>query len=249
MQRNKHTFRPNSFLGSIDQESWNVLSAHWKTHTYQSGQFLISADDDHTDIFFILSGAAKVTNYTPAGREVSFASVAAGDSFGEYAAIDNAPRSSSVVASGACIAACISSEQFRNLLLTYSDISFALHKVMVSQLRKLSKRVIDFNAKSADMRLKETLLELAQTHALGKRQRNPLVDGMVQSKCPYFDLTSGLFYTDYDFALLGKIAKQFTLFFKYCSSASFGLNGSPHHSNNSSYSGCFLLVITSRKYS
>ncbi|KAB7614370.1 Crp/Fnr family transcriptional regulator [Amylibacter sp. SFDW26] len=165
MLRNKHTFKPNSFLGSISQESWDVLSAHWTTHTYQSGQFLISADDEHTDIFFILSGAAKVTIYTPAGREVSFAAITAGDSFGEYAAIDNAPRSSSVVASGDCIAASLGSDQFRNLLLSNSDISFALHKVMVAQLRKLSKRVIDFNAKSADMRLQETLLELANTQA------------------------------------------------------------------------------------
>ena len=174
MQRNKHTFKPDSFLGSINQESWDILSGHWTQYNYQSGQFLISADDTHTDIFFILSGAAKVTFYTPAGREVSFAAIAAGDSFGEYAAIDNAPRSSSVVASGNCIAAFLSSEQFRNLLLSHSDISFALHKVMVSHLRKLSKRVIDFNTKSADMRLKETLYELAEAQA--NNQDNVLIE-------------------------------------------------------------------------
>ncbi len=168
MLRNEHTFRSDSFLGTINQESWDVLSSQWTQHSYKSGQFLISADDDNTDIFFVISGTAKVTIYTPAGREVSFASITTGDSFGEYSAIDNEPRSSSVVASGDCIAACIKADQFRKLLLSHSDISFALHKIMVSHLRKLSKRVIDFNAKSADLRLQEALLDLAEKHAHGK---------------------------------------------------------------------------------
>ncbi len=167
MQRNEHTFKSDSFLGSINQESWEMISKVWTAHTYKPGQFLISADDDNTDIFFILNGSAKVTIYTPAGREVSFASISTGDSFGEYSAIDNAPRSSSVVAIGDCYAASLKAEQFRHLLLNNSDISFSLHKVMVSHLRKLSKRVIDFNAKSADQRLQETLLELAENQASG----------------------------------------------------------------------------------
>lgn len=167
MLRNEHTFPPSSFLGSLNQESWEALSKIWTTHLYKSGQFLISADDNNNDIYFVLRGAARATIYTPAGREVSFISIIAGDSFGEFSAIDDAPRSSSVVASGECLAAILPSDKFRDLLKTNPDVSFELLKIMVSHLRKLSKRVIDFNAKSADLRLQETLLELAQRHARG----------------------------------------------------------------------------------
>jgi len=167
MLRNEHTFPPNSFLGSLNQDSWDALSKIWTTHLYKSGQFLISADDNNNDIYFVLRGAARATIYTPAGREVSFISIIAGDSFGEFSAIDDAPRSSGVVASGECLAAILPSEKFRALLKTNPDISFELLKIMVSHLRKLSKRVIDFNAKSADLRLQETLLELAERHARG----------------------------------------------------------------------------------
>ena len=167
MLRNDHPFPPNSFLGSLNQDSWDALSKIWTTHLYKSGQFLISADDNNNDIYFVLRGAARATIYTPAGREVSFISIIAGDSFGEFSAIDDAPRSSGVVASGECLAAILPSEKFRALLKTNPDISFELLKIMVSHLRKLSKRVIDFNAKSADLRLQETLLELAERHARG----------------------------------------------------------------------------------
>jgi len=39
---------------------------------------------------------------------------------------------------------------------------------MVANLRSLSKRVVDFNAKSADHRLREALIALAEKHARGE---------------------------------------------------------------------------------
>jgi len=168
MLRNEHTFPKDSFLGNVSQESWDILSKSWTTKQYKSGQFLISADDNNNDIYFVLRGAAKATIYTPAGREVSFIAIRHGDSFGEFSAIDDEPRSSSAVASGECFAATLTAEQFRKLLQIHPDISFGLLKIMVSHLRKLSKRVIDFNAKSADLRLQEALLELAERHSRGE---------------------------------------------------------------------------------
>lgn len=170
MIRNEHTFPKRSFLGSISQGSWNLLSDVWATHHYRSGQFLISAEDTHKDVFFVLRGGAKVTTYTSAGREVSFTSIFAGDSFGEFSAIDNAPRSSSVIADGECYAAVLTAEQFRSLIKKQPDMTFELLKILVSHLRKLSGRVIDFNEKSVDLRLQEALLKLAEKHSRGSDQ-------------------------------------------------------------------------------
>ena len=167
MIRNEHTFSKSSFLGSINQEDWDILSGIWSTNHYKSGQFLISAEDDNTDVFFVLRGTAKVTIYTSTGREISFAEINAGDSFGEFSAIDNEPRSSSVVAAGDCFAARMSSHDFCALLRTHPELSFRLLTILISHLRKLSKRVIDFNAKSVNLRLQEALLELAERHSHG----------------------------------------------------------------------------------
>ncbi len=168
MQRNPYTFPKYSFLGSLNPESWRNLSNLWTQAHYNSGQFLISAEEHSSDVFFILRGTARVTTYTTNGREVSFATITAGDSIGEYSAIDNAPRSSSVVASEDCCAAKISAEQFRKLLKANPDISFNILKIMVTHLRSLSKRVVDFNTKPANLRLQETLLQLAEQHSRGE---------------------------------------------------------------------------------
>jgi CRP-like cAMP-binding protein len=168
MQRNELTFPKQSFLGSVNDESWGILSSLWSVNLYKSGQFLITADDDVGDVFFILRGAAKATIYTPTGREVSFISMNVGDCFGEFAAIDDSPRSASVVAAGECLAARLSPSVYVDLLRTNPDISFCSMNILVAHLRQLSKRVVDFNIKTADERLREALLELAIKHSRGQ---------------------------------------------------------------------------------
>lgn len=162
MDRNELTFPQSSLLGAINQNSWDALSSVWTVKSYQPGQFLISAEDTGKDLFFVLRGAAKATIYTPNGREVSFVAMNVGDCFGEFAAIDDAPRSASVVASAECLAARLSPEEFKALLLSNPDISFVLLTKLIGHLRELSKRVVDFNTKSADIRLREALLDIAQ---------------------------------------------------------------------------------------
>ncbi|MEO0342761.1 MAG: Crp/Fnr family transcriptional regulator [Pseudomonadota bacterium] len=170
MIRNELTFPKGSFLHEISDESWQLLSHRWSSRPYKSGQFLISAESGNKDVFFVLRGAAKATIYTPTGREVSFVDLSIGSIFGEFSAIDDAPRSASVVAMGECLAARMSPEEFRDILRTYPDISFNLMVLMVSSLRSLSKRVVDFNAKSADHRLREALVALAERHSRGSDQ-------------------------------------------------------------------------------
>ncbi len=164
MQRNELTFPQGSFLGRIAQESWEQLSAKWTVKNYCSGHFLISADDDGLDVFFVIDGTVKASIYTDGGREVSFLTLSNGDCLGEFSAIDEAPRSCDAITETDCIVARISAPSFRELLKTNPDMSFVLLSLLVGHLRHLDKRVVDFNSKSADTRLREKLLELAETH-------------------------------------------------------------------------------------
>ena len=109
----------------------------------------------------------KATIYTDGGREVSFLTLTNGDCIGEFSAIDRAPRSSDAIAEKDCIAGRMSSEKFRELLKTDPHISYCLLTLLVGHLRRLSHRVVEFNSKSADERLRDRLLELAQAHAKG----------------------------------------------------------------------------------
>ena len=167
MHRNGLTFPNDSFLGRLSNDSWNLLSSLWKVTEYKSGQFLISADDDVGDVFFVLRGSAKATIFTDSGREVNFVSIHIGDCFGEFSAIDLSPRSASVIATEDCLVGRLSSGIYRNLCQNNPDIAFNAMIVLVGHLRKLSRRVVDFNSKSSNKRLQEALLALAESKSGG----------------------------------------------------------------------------------
>ena len=61
------------------------------------GQWIIDYQDANRDVFFVVTGAVRVVIQS-AGREVLLRQINAGEFFGELAAIDNAPRSSGIVA-------------------------------------------------------------------------------------------------------------------------------------------------------
>lgn len=168
MQRNELTFPKNTFLGRINDQSWQELSSLWSVRKYPARHFIISAEDhDSDDVFFVIDGQVRATVYTDAGREVSFLSFSNGDSIGEFSTLDEAPRSSDAIAEKESYVARLPSEQFRKLVKTNPDISHALLMLMIGHLRRLSKRVVDFNAKTADERLRDEILTLAVGRANG----------------------------------------------------------------------------------
>ena len=77
MQRNELTFPKDSFLGRIDQESWDRLSSLWTVSTYRAGHHLISADDEGLDVFFVM---AQFTNRMH-GSAIAVARQARGEAF------------------------------------------------------------------------------------------------------------------------------------------------------------------------
>ena len=169
MKRNALTFPPDSFLARINKDSWEQLSSAWTVRTYPARQFLIAADDDNNrDVFFVLDGSVRATVYTDGGREVSLLTFTNGDTIGEFSAIDDAPRSANAIAEVDSIIARLSDMEFRALLQRNPDLSYTMLTLMIGHLRRLSKRVIDFNAKSADERLREKILELAVHAARGE---------------------------------------------------------------------------------
>jgi CRP/FNR family transcriptional regulator, cyclic AMP receptor protein len=68
-----------------------------------------------------VSGAVRVIIQS-AGRDVLLRQIHAGEFFGELAAIDNAPRSSGVVAVVDVTFACMSAAVFRTLVHVYPDV-------------------------------------------------------------------------------------------------------------------------------
>ncbi len=112
----------------------------------------------------ILDGVVKVTGQVPGGRDALLAIRMGGDVVGEFAALDDQPRSATVTTCGAVVARIIKSGDFLDCLRRDSDISHALNQSIVAKMRTANARRVDFSGCDVPTRLIRVLYEIAVTY-------------------------------------------------------------------------------------
>jgi CRP/FNR family cyclic AMP-dependent transcriptional regulator len=141
-------------LGSIE------AACAWRH--FEEGEDIVAYLDESDDVYFVVSGRARVVIYAASGKAVGFRDLLPGDMFGEYAAIDQAPRSASIEAQTACQVAVMPSEAFRALFHDQPAVCLALIRHLTKQLRSLTHRVYEFSTLAVNNRIQAELLRLAQ---------------------------------------------------------------------------------------
>ena len=155
-----HSLNPDEVAKVDTQCSWRKASA---------GKWLIDYQDASSDVFFVVSGSVRVVIQS-AGREVLLRQINAGEFFGELAAIDNAPRSSGIVAMTDVIVARMPASVFRALVHAHPDVCSQLLSLLVGQIRMLANRVNEFSTLDVRHRIHAELLRLSRPEP-GQRMR------------------------------------------------------------------------------
>jgi len=126
-----------------------------------AGQWLIDYQDASSDVFFVVNGAVRVVIQS-AGREVLLRQINAGEFFGELAAIDNAARSSGIVAMTDVIVARMPASVFRAQVHAQPDVCDQLLALLAGQIRMLANRVNEFSTLDVRHRIHAELLRLSR---------------------------------------------------------------------------------------
>ncbi len=152
---------------SASGREWLTTACSW--HDRKAGSELLSYKDTSRDVFFLIVGRARVKIYGADGRSVVFHDLAAGEMFGELAAIDGGTRSASIEALEACRAASLKPEQFDLLLSREPSVARAVLRDLAGTVRRLSERVLEFSTLVVQNRIQAELLRLALTSGGGTR--------------------------------------------------------------------------------
>jgi len=142
--------------GAIEQ-----ANAQCRWRWYDPDERILSQEDQTTDVFFIVEGRVRITNYSPDGREVSFRDMGTGEIFGELAAIDGLPRSASALALARTLLGAMSAQAYGRLLEGHPLLMRACLVRLARLVRALSDRVIEFSTLSVKDRICAELLRLA----------------------------------------------------------------------------------------
>jgi CRP-like cAMP-binding protein len=144
--RPEHNLDGVPLLKSLDGESLRRMEKACLWRRYEPGEPIVEYLDRSDDVFFLVSGEARVMIYSLAGRVVSFHDLSSGDMFGELPAFDGRPRSASVEARTSCLVASMRSGTFLEVLQTQPPVLQAVLRQLVGTIRRLSTRVYEFSA-------------------------------------------------------------------------------------------------------
>ncbi len=155
-------------LEGLDQDDLKHLEARCRWRRFKSGETVLDYGSDGREVFFVIEGSVNIVNRSPSGREVAFAGIKAGDSFGELAAIDGQPRSASVVSAEDSMIAIMASEHFLDLLKQRAEITFRILERLAYMVRSGDVRIMELSTLAATQRVYAELLRMAEPDAAGQ---------------------------------------------------------------------------------
>jgi CRP-like cAMP-binding protein len=144
------------------------LLVHGIVREFRSGQALCHEHQVPDRVLFILSGRVKVLGTTAAGREVVLAFRGPGDLVGELAALDDEPRSATMVALEPVKVVAVPLTEFRAFLAQHPAAAFALLQLLAARLRDADRKRIESASAPSIERVASRLLELCDR--FGERQ-------------------------------------------------------------------------------
>jgi CRP/FNR family cyclic AMP-dependent transcriptional regulator len=143
-------------------ERLDALARQCVWRNYEAGKRIISRNAADRDVYVLVSGRVRITTYSQGGRQVTFRDIAAGEVFGEVAALDDKPRSADVIALDAALLASMAPSAFRKLLADEPLLGERVMKRLAGLVRSLSERVIDLSTLGVQNRIHAEILRLAR---------------------------------------------------------------------------------------
>jgi CRP/FNR family transcriptional regulator, cyclic AMP receptor protein len=112
-----------------------AFSQDLKLREYAKGQTIFGQGDPGHTLFIVLRGKARVFRLTSSGLETTLTILGTGDLIGEFAAIDQQPRSASACAIGKCTLLQMSAETFFRHVRERPALALGLMQVLVIKTR------------------------------------------------------------------------------------------------------------------
>jgi CRP-like cAMP-binding protein len=136
------------------------LEPHARLVEASPGEMVLSFGARSTEVYVILEGHVRAELYSPGGHEVILGDLGPGAIFGEVAAIDEAPRTATVVATSTCLLARIPGAVFREAVLGDPASAEWLAMQLMARIRLLTERIFELNTLAVRDRLHCELLRL-----------------------------------------------------------------------------------------
>jgi CRP/FNR family cyclic AMP-dependent transcriptional regulator len=150
------------FASALDAQDLSALHALGVARAFARGQALLHQEQVPRHVLLLRCGRVKVCSVTAGGAESVLAFRGPGDLVGELSALDEQPRSATVVAVEPVEALSVTHREFRSFLADRPTAALALMGVLARRLRDADVKRIQFAAHTTTSRVASRLLELCE---------------------------------------------------------------------------------------
>ena len=161
----ERTLRGIALFEGLEDAEITRLEARCRWRRFRDGERVLDSGGASRDVHFVIEGAVSIVNFSLSGREVTLATAPAGSYFGELAAIDNQPRSASVVAVADSLIAALPPQPFLDLLQRRADVAFRVLQRLAEIVRVGDQRIMELSTLAATQRVYAELLRMAEPDA------------------------------------------------------------------------------------
>ena len=162
MRITAHSLATLEAFHSLPETARDAIAGLLHGRQYESKKTIIRAQDRDQSVYFVLSGAVRITYHAGRGRQVSFRDLHAGEMFGELSALDGGLRSVEVTTHGPALIAAMSDASFRAVLNEYPAVAQYVLERLVNLVRRLTERVVEQATLGVNNRIHAELLRLAR---------------------------------------------------------------------------------------
>jgi CRP/FNR family cyclic AMP-dependent transcriptional regulator len=158
----REALRKTELFKYLDDEACGLISNLVKWKQYRQGAEIIHYKGENDGVYFIASGHVRIIIFSFTGKEVSYQELGPGEMFGELSAIDQLPRTASVLALENARVGVISRSDYWGLIERYPSVAAAALKRLASMVRFLVDRVYQYGALDVKDRVRMEVLRLAR---------------------------------------------------------------------------------------
>ena len=158
----------SELFGGLTPEELEACAAAFREVRFMKGETVFSRGDLGNRLYLVARGRVRLAVTSEEGRELSFRHAAAGDLFGEIAALDGSPRTADATALTDVTAYALERNALRDLWSARPGISARIMAFLCRRVRETSSQLEAIALHPLEVRLARFLV-----FALGNRQASP----------------------------------------------------------------------------
>jgi CRP/FNR family cyclic AMP-dependent transcriptional regulator len=124
-----------SLFASLHDSDLEILADDFRAKNYDNDEIICRQGDYNTELYVVIRGKVRIFKISPAGGETTRVIYSANDVFGEFATIDNQPRSATAKAIEPATLLIMTREIFLEHMRTTPDFALQVAKLLVSRAR------------------------------------------------------------------------------------------------------------------